>query len=101
MEEQKELADSFIPMEIFTLGNGKTTKPMDMENIQLEMELCIKAIGYKTKEAGKEDSNGQTEQFLMEITKIIKRMDKVNLSGQMEITMSDSLRITENVVMGQ
>ena len=41
-------------------------KPMDKANMLLEMELCIKALGLKTKEAGMGANNGQMVLFLMD-----------------------------------
>ena len=97
MEELKEMVDYIIQTVIFILVSGKMIKPMDKANMLLEMELCIKALGLKTKEAGMGANNGQMVLFLMDYIKIIKRMELAILNGLMVINIMGILKIIKKM----
>lgn len=101
MEELKEMVDYIIQTVIFILVSGKMIKPMDKANMLLEMELCIKALGLKTKEAGMGANNGQMVLFLMDYIKIIKRMELAILNGLMVINIMGILKIIKKMDRGQ
>jgi len=68
-------------------------KHMEQEHIILQMEESIKANGNLIWERDKEDNNFKMVQDLKGITIKIKKMEKENFSGQMEIRIQDSLDI--------
>ena len=54
MIRQREKGNSLIPVEMFMKGNGRMTKPMDMECINTRMGLNIKDGGNRMYNMGKE-----------------------------------------------
>lgn len=97
MGELKAMVDYIIQMVISMLVSGKTIKHMDKANMLLEMELCIKVLGLKTKEAGMDVNNGQMVLFLMDYIRIIKRMELAILNGLMVINTMEILRIIKKM----
>lgn len=66
---------------------------MGLGSICQQIKLCLKGNGRMIKEMGLVNKYGKMAPYFRANTSKIKRMEKVNLDGLMETSMSDNSRI--------
>ena len=82
-----------IQMEMYTKVNGSRIKHMDMAFIHISMELSTKVIGKKINRMEMEKKVGRTVPRMKVIINRVKKADKENSNGLMEVLMKDNLKI--------
>lgn len=81
-------------------ANGEMIKPKDLANIYLEIKLLFRGIGRKMKGADMEKKSGQMEPHSKANIETIKKMEEVNLDGQMEMNMLANSKIIVSMAKG-
>lgn len=89
----KEMVEGFKygKMGQFTKVIGRITWLMDLEGLYIQMEMCILDNGSSTEQMAKENIYQTTERNIMEIGKMISRMDLERKSGRMGPFTKDSM----------
>lgn len=89
----KEMVEGFKygKMGQFTKVIGRITWLMGLEGLYIQMEMCILDNGNSTEQMAKENIYQITERNIMEIGKMISKMDLDRKSGRMGPFTKDSM----------
>ena len=79
-----------IQMEMFIKENLKKILQMVMENIIMRMVLYIMGIGQMILSLGQDMKYGMTLQIIMEIIKMVKKMEQEHIYGQIKLYIKEN-----------